>query len=296
MGLLTSRPSVRVFPNSLEPRIHKFGASARIRGQWVAKYLQKAGWNCDVAKHWEEPGTADVSFFQKAYQHTRALPLAKSLTEAGKAVVFGLCDADWLLQRKQPALTRILSYCTAAVGCSPILTAWLSQYVPSFTIGDGVDMDLHSQTKEHSDKKVLKVVWFGNQNNWRVIEDKIGQVTASGHEMVTISDHPKASKSWSLEMVNRDILECDIFWDPRGFGYEWECKTNNKELKAWALGIPVVHDEHFASCLDRFGTAEQRNKEARYRLKVLERFWSMDVVIKQWEAAFTAAWAMARGK
>lgn len=287
-----SNPSVRIYPNTLEPRMHTRSASARIRGKWICKYLRKVGWNCKIGT-WEMPGTADVSIFQKVYENPRVHVMARQLIDAGKAVVLDLCDADWLTPQKHANLVKMLPLCSAAVGSTPIVTAWLGRYVPSFTVSDGVDMDAHQETKKHRQANPLKVVWFGNKSNYGLIKDKLHQVWSLGHRMVTISDHPEATWPWSLSTINNNLLNCDIFWDPRGHGYEYECKTNNKELKAWALGLPVVHGDS-AACVTRFESAKERTKEARYRLKVIERFWSMDVVIRQWESVIRAIWAMVR--
>lgn len=263
--------------------MHPNSASARIRGEVVARYLAKVApdWNV-VFGDVTAAAVSDIVLFQKYYEAPEARHLARALTPPQKAVL-DLCDADWTIPQKLEPLMEMLSYCSAAVGSHPLITTWLSDYCPAFTVGDGVDLEGLPPLKNHHDGHVLRVVWFGNKSNWGLIESKFTMAKCAGVELVTISDHPQATIMWNLKSVHADLQSCDLFWDPRGFGLEKEVKTNNKEQLAWALGLPVFHEEDLFVGLSRFGSAEARNKEAQYRRNFVETFFGMDRVIKQWK-------------
>jgi hypothetical protein len=293
MGI-SRKIQVSILTNRMDPGENYWSSSSRIRGAWVAKYLSKLGvWDVSF-EDWSTAKKADVVLFQKLYLSKQARDTARQVVASGSVVIFDLCDPEWLDPRKVAPLEEMLCYSTLAVGSSPIITSILAQRIKAFTIPDGVDLQEHPHRKEHQETSKLKVVWFGNKSNWDVIAGRKKEVEAAGHELITISDHPDTTIKWTLETENQDILMGDVFWDPRGRGWERECKTNNKELKAWALGLPVFHEENFAVGIERFDTKEKREAEAAYRLGVIKKFWSMEVIIKQWDAVLRAAISLGR--
>lgn len=277
-----------ILTNILEKGISPFAASARIRGAWVAKYLKKACPTWDVhLNDLEHAKTADLVIFQKCYQNHKVLDLAMSLCvhKSPTKMIFDLCDADWLDEAKRKALLYMLPCVDAAVGSHPMITAWLSQWVEKcYTITDGIDLEGLPAPKKHipTTPNQPRLVWFGNRSNYHLIEGKRKAADKAGTSLVTISDHPDANFKWQLATIARDIQMADIFWDPRGYGIAQECKTNNKELFAWALGLPVIHEKTLGEEFSRFLSPEARKKEGALRIAQVKEYHDMGVIIKQW--------------
>lgn len=273
---------VLILPNTLESGIHAQAASARIRGLWVWKYLKRR--NFEV--YFNEPARVeemDVIIFQKFYESPLARDLMWIAKKSGKITVLDLCDADWEDQRKASRLLSILPNVCYGVGASTTITSWfLRKGIPAFHIPDGVDTEETNLFKTHTERTPLTLVWFGNKSNFSLVEGKEIEAASSGCRLVTISDHPRALRKWCLDTIDQELMACDIFWDPRGSGVWFECKSNNKELKAWSVGLPVIHEEVLGAQLDRFRSSEERKKEAKFRLEMVRSFYSMEVTVGYW--------------
>lgn len=273
---------VSILTNRLEEGISKGCASARLRGDWVAKYLSKYGSDVsvdDVA----QAKRADVVIFQKFYESLLCYEVLHGMR--GK-VCLDLCDADWLWSAQREFKLKKFLPAVDCVTCgSTQIALWVtsqSPLTPVSVIPDGIDLDLYPlPLRNHVDKTHLTFVWFGNRSNWALIEPHIQEVEGMGHIMITVSDHPKATYPWELDTVNGLLRRGDIFLNPRGQGLFNESKGNNKDVAAWALGLPSCRSVKEAVYL--FGDSGARHAESVIRRKEVETLWSMEVLYLMWQ-------------
>ena len=247
-------------------------ASSRIRGHWVAKYWNQA----DDIFYKEEFPTFKDNFFDtktqlhllrdydvviinKTYEHA----LAGELLKQGKKVIVDLCDPDWLLshssvQRSNDCL-KTLKNATCAVVNGEEMKEELKKVFnkPIYIIPDRMDFNSYPVRKEKHRDKIKSLVWYGYNENLRVLEPYLTGILEMDYEITIISDKffegtpiitskdPSkyiTFKVWHPETVNEQIIKHDIVFighDPDPDLRKW--KSNNRALTGYALGMPVAY-------------------------------------------------------
>lgn len=235
----------------------KYSASSRIRCDYVSKYWGDSWiWNGD-------PDTLqgfDAYIFQKIFS-PKFLELAQQMKNAGKLIIFDLCDAEWERQDDRrnwlAKMIRLSDYVT----CS---TEYIRVYVtknyhkPAYRIPDRLDLDEFPKVKDHNNNHPLRVGWFGNRNTIYQLNSMNESLYLANKDiaftLVLISDQfdgykpiegeggfPIEKRIWKLETANEDVLSCDVIVNPHDMETETgRAKSDNKTITSWALGIPVV--------------------------------------------------------
>jgi len=116
--------------------------------------------------------------------------------------------------------------------------------------------------------------------------------TASGLELIVISNEaflpPPSFRNkiniinhkWTPETVNTDILSADIVLNPKLNVGRFKFKSDNKTVKAWALGMPVAQDDRE---LKKFMKQEEREKESILRIKEVEDKWDAKLSVQEYK-------------
>lgn len=257
--------------------------SSRIRVTWLLNYWPEA-------EAFKIGPKYDVVIFQKAY-FTRYMKAFDGIK------ILDICDPDWL--EGKPVMETI-GFCDAVVTSSKGLYDYLSQVTekPVLWIDDRVDLNLHTQRKEHVGK-AQGVVWFGYNNNFSVVDGTIATLHRLGLKLTVISDMPYHPGSkihgvddgwikaniknvkFDPEFINEEIINGgDIVLNPRPETGKFKFKSNNKTIIAWALGMPVALD---SNDLGRFLSEEERKKEAELRLKNVEENYDVKISVSQYK-------------
>lgn len=225
-------------------------ASSRIRAKWLIKYWEEA-------EEFIQGKDYDVVIYQKAYwkEHARAYKGLK---------ILDICDPDWLENFPVKEFADLMDVITVP---TEALKEALSKFTetPVFVIKDRIDMSSLPEPKIHSDDQATKAVWFGYSQNLHVLEPALTLVQKMGLIMKVVTnatykslDCEIESVKWTPETSNKEIQDADFAILPRPDNRTNRFKSENKEILAIALGLPVAKT---ADDIKRFMNPDERKKE-----------------------------------
>lgn len=260
----------------------QIAAGTRIRVLNIVKHLK----NCVVSYNYEDLKACDVVIFQARWLATD-MELARKLKEQGVKLVFDTTDPHWDTQnfdssgRRKEALDKILEH----IGVVTFPTEGLKDSFLRYRkdkrieiIPDCVDLSKHTETREHKEKSVYTIVWYGCSANVCSIDlarrdlERLGQefnlkliaVYDLGHgaEVKPFDNLELETREWSEDATILAILESDVAINPR---YDtWRgYKSNNKTAEAWSLGVPCVERNFYSEIRKYLLSEDLRNEEGR---------------------------------
>lgn len=252
--------------------------SSRIRVRWLLKYWPEAE-EFIIGKEY------DCLIFQKVYW--------KPMMQNFKGIkILDICDPDWL--EGKPVMEFIdLAH---AVTCSTqALVDYIKKLRPAakaFYVPDRMDLAEFPVQKQHTgDAKTI--AWFGYNHNIHYLYKTFQDIIDRNLELTIISDQPfnpgiayQALKvkniPYSYPAVHEELLRHDMILMPDSVDdLRGQFKSNNKTLEAWALGLPVVR---VPEDLDRFKTAEARQKEADMKFAEIKKDWLVQKSVSEMQA------------
>lgn len=252
-------------------------ASSRIRGHWLSKYWDEVDDNFYPSDYGYDPKDS-AEFFKLKTQLTNLEKydtiimnktyepdLVKELRKRGKIVILDMCDPDW----KEPHsdINRI-NKCrdTMAEVDAIVVNGALMQYTVSkmfpdkrvYVIPDRLDLEWHKPKKNHHNKELKSICWYGYSANLRVLEPYMKDIIEMGLNITVYSDksfeslviptkrdvsQQYAYRFWDIHTINRDIVKHDAVFvgeDKVKSLSQW--KSNNRVLTGYALKMPVAYD------------------------------------------------------
>jgi len=241
-----------------------WAGSSRIRGRWLVKY-----W--DDAEIFNMGSKYDVVIYQKAYW----IDHAKKFTGIK---ILDLCDPDWMYW--QYRVVEMINEVDAVTTSTEALANAIREFTdkPVVCIPDRLDLMFYKERKFHKGPAKW-VVWYGYSSNFELLKPVLLFLKKFNLNLIVIADRGFSLPSsvansielrnipWSIDTVNRDILEGDIVVNPFSSAGKWKYKSNNKTITAWALGMPVAHD---VEDLEKFIDEEERKKEVKERLQEVQ--------------------------
>jgi len=253
--------------------------SSRIRGRWIAKYWKEAE-EYQIGKKY------DILIFQKAWWDWM-------IEEFNGIKIFDICDPDWLDARRP--YFGLMSKCDAIVTNTRTMADYLKKLIKHISIvciPDRVDLEEHQNVKKKHKGKLQNCVWFGYSHNFHFVERTLDKLNKERINLTIISDkslvlNPMYSDiklrniEYSYPQVHDEIIKHDAVLVPTtDFDIRGRFKSNNKVLTAWALRMPVIREP---KDIDRFMTAEAREKEADKRRKEVEEKWDVRLSVKEYK-------------
>lgn len=240
--------------------------SSRIRGKWLWE-------NWDEAEEFWIGKNYETVIFQKVYWMSFA-----SQFEGIK--IFDLCDPDSLDGRP---VVEMMSLCDACTFSTEALKNYYSKLTdkPCYVIPDRINIQEHDKYKrgEHTGR-ARTAVWVGYSHNSEIIEKAFPILNEKQLDLTIISDNqitffgekqPKFVK-YAYPKVHADIAKSDLMILPEYSSTDarQKYKSNNKDITAWALGVPVVK---VPDDLDHLMEAENRNKEvSQWQEKIIKEY------------------------
>ena len=250
-------------------------AGTRIRAEWLINYWPEA----EIYKLGKKYQTI---IFQKVYMPH----FARLNKDAGIKQILDICDPDIFTRavHEDNIFMESAQYMNAITTSTENLAKQVQKYfeIPVRCIPDRLDLELFKEKKVHQGE-AKSVVWFGYSQNSQVldlIKEKV--LNRLGLRLIVISDKPHDQADefikWDLETFNTDLIKADfcLLPDPRVFMGEF--KSNNKEITAQALGMPVAKS---IDDLERFISEEERKKESELRLKEVKEKWDVKLSIQE---------------
>ena len=280
--------------------------SVRWRAQWPAKYWGEA----DVCNGHQRLLDYDALIFQKFYLVGQAWTWARSLRAKGKLLAFDLCDPDFLEEEHRTRMLKILPLFDLAVATTEPIREWLIRWLPTYMIPDRIDLEAHPEKKRWDEEpEQVSLVWYGFAHNaiaikslWPIIEDLDLPLTIISDEPQPetwlhefLEQHDKFSwRQWGPDSVHRQIVEHDIALNPQPAEVDekFRYKSHNKDLTAWALGMPVAKTlEELVRLLD----FDERKAEAERRLIEVREKWDVRTSVEEWRGLLDENLADRRG-
>lgn len=235
-------------------------ASSRIRGRYLMNYWPEA-------EAFVQGKDYEVVVYQKVYwrEHARAFK--------GKKIL-DICDPDWLDGIPVKEVAELMDAIT--VPTEALKTAVESFCdVPVYVVKDRFDLAELPEPKKDSGKKAERIVWFGYAHNVDVLEPAFHLIGDLGlilrlvtNRQLNSGDCVIENFTWTPEGSNRDIQGADFAILPRPHNRRNEYKSENKEVLAGLLGLPVAKD---ADDLRRFIDPGERQKAMEGKVEQLRK-------------------------
>jgi hypothetical protein len=292
---------------------HRFAASARIRAEWPAKYLQ-----ADIVAP-EDPGVKltayDLVIFQKCY-NSKFQEAAKSAKEMKPDIklALDLCDAEWLTREEElKAMIERMDFVTASTNQ---IKKWVQRNFPGkkcYKIPDGHDLDHYGKVDYFQDGNEIKVLpihknepmkymWYGNSGtiqSLRAILPVLERITGKGDTLTVIADERARGQvesqkigvqfiPWTLETVNNEVRKGNLVLNPRLDTPGYAVKSNNKTVMAYILGLPCIDrlvsdDKGWMADLMKYRNPEYRIEDVDKKRPELLAKYSMEAVAELWK-------------
>ena len=237
--------------------------STRIRVTWPLKYWPEAE-EFQVGRRYE------ALIFQKAYwlEYAAGYDGVK---------ILDLCDPDFLHDRG--GCRRMMDACDAVTCSSPALTEHVATLTrtPVRCVPDRLDLATVGTTSKQHRGPTETAGWYGYAHNFAALDSLVPALLRLGIRRLIVVAEPDqpytlppfaagcltlVTRPWQEDRVCQELLAADVVLNPRlGWG-AGRFKSNNKTVLAWALGLPVAHDEDE---LSRLMTEEARRREAERR-------------------------------
>lgn len=247
--------------------------SSRIRGHWIIKNWEKAGPDIGTIELFKQGGKYDCVIYQKAYfvEHAKNFKGIK---------ILDLCDPDWLHwgYRLKEMLVEVDAVTTSTVEIAKFVSNMTDK--PIAVIFDRIDLELLPERVSHT-KPIEKVLWYGYSDNFPMVDAAAPAVKKFNLEFIVLSNNVYlASSSLDLKHTNlpwsehylSDIQKGDVVINPRLTKGKWKYKSENKTTLAWALGIPVAHNEEELKALIALTPEERELESIRLREKAFKEF------------------------
>lgn len=235
--------------------------TSRIRARWVAKYWPEA-------EEWIIGKKYDVLIFQKAWW--------EDMIENFKGIkIMDIADPEWLDNRAHPYF-GLMAKCDAVTTSTPTLANYvrqLIQHIPVVCIPDRLDLKEHQQYKKKYGKGEAKsCVWFGYSHNFHYVEKTFDKLMEKNLALTVVSNKPLTTTgdysalklrnvTYDYRMVHSEIMRHDIVLLPSTTeDLRGKFKSNNKDLTAMALGMPIAKEPED---LDRLMDPKAREKEGK---------------------------------
>lgn len=218
--------------------------SSRIRGHWLLKYWPEA-------EKYKMGERYDVMIYQKVYwvEHAQNFKGIK---------ILDMCDADFLHWGYR--IKQMIDLCDAVTTSTLALAEYIVKLTdkPVWYIPDRLDFEEFGALRKTHRGPAKVAAWFGYSENFPMLNAAVNALPRNGiEELIVIADKRKPymlpnnlkdkitliNYPWTPETIYSDLLKADIVLNPQSQNGRWKYKSNNKTLTAWALGLPVAHND-----------------------------------------------------
>jgi hypothetical protein len=245
-------------------------ASARMRAQWVARYMDADVWDIqDVAR-------MDVSIYDAfIFIKVGHLGLFKQLLQIDKQVWWDVCDPSWWFS---PGEAREFGDIITGVvaSCQPLVDDFNKWYGTDkcHFIPDRLEFSHFPLKKVHQYADPVRFIWYGAMQNRTALFATLAnmeRLAANGYhiELTIYDDHPENDwnlsdkypiyySRWDVDKENAVIAGHDIALLPAYPGPWGKVKSNNKILTAWACGLPVTDAQDYEALERLVASTDER--------------------------------------
>ena len=229
-------------------------ASSRFRAYWIAEHLE----NSEVIEFEQAKKQSRISpaFDNYIFLKSCSPEWVKLIKDFGKRAWWDLCDpVHWFDPKTSRQITEMVDGVVFSnTDLQNDFMDWYGKEKSNITIPDRLKMSHYSKQREHAPADPVRMIWFGaNQNRVGLFGavQNLERLMANGVNVsLTIFDDnpeltwrfkkfPVYQIGWDLSIENEVIATHDIALLPPYPGPWGKVKSNNKNLTAWACGLPV---------------------------------------------------------
>lgn len=263
----------------------------------------------NLMKYWPElteykyGERADVMIFQKVYvtgesgrssqyDYIKHVPWIK---------ILDICDPDWL---GDAAITKgcLIRQTVDAVDAVVTSTEELAKFIRQFTdkpvvvIKDRFLVVDAPAPKQHVGP-ARKAIWFGYSHNAELLRGAMRAIERRGMSLTVLSDKDPMAWRWAQDQdaykdkytfktyaedtFYETMRKHDVCILPAGGRPQDRFKSNNKTVKAWLAGLPVVtNDEELEAMME----APARNREALARWTEAKKEYDARKSVEEYKA------------
>jgi hypothetical protein len=272
--------------------------SSRMRCFWPAKYMDGA----KVMTFGEHVNTdASVVIFQKVFD----LEYARLTRRIGRRVFWDACDPAWWWEpdRCREIIANVDGVVLSSSALKADFDAWSDGAVESWCIPDRLELSHFPLKRTHADVSPVRLIWFGLAvNRWALLSAlaNLERLVANGYKIeLTIMDDqpgewpitrsfPIYHVKWALDIENEAIAAHDLAVLPPYPGPWGEVKSNNRQLTAWACGIPATEGLIYSQLEGLVNVSSWRAHVAEVAYGRLEREFVVEQSAREWEAILCA--------
>jgi hypothetical protein len=227
------------------------------------------------------------------------LEVVNLIKKMGKRVWYDLCDPSHWFHPKDVRMTisEFDGITASNEGLAKDLEDWGGY--PVTVIPDRLELEHYSKRRHHTQQDPVRFVWYGASQNRMAIYGglaNLDRLAANGHNIsLTIyDDQPQTAwpynhgfpifyGKWRLDHENGVIAGHDIAYLPPYPGPWGKVKSKNKELTAWACGLPVTDGQDYQQMSDLVALASKRQIEADIGYQELIADYTVDKSAEQWK-------------
>ena len=266
-----------------------------MRAYWPAGYMKDAevlAWD-DARRAGRVPLNYDVYVFQKLSNPE----LNRRLLNVGKQVWWDVCDPLWWFRPDEAR--EITDTVTGIVASSQRLASDFSEWSGKTcrVIADRLEPSHFPLRRQHCSVDPVRLIWFGVSVNRPVLFGALAnleRLKANGHRFsLTVLDNqpeleafrcdfPVNRMRWDLAKENETLAAHDIALLPPYPGPWGAVKSNNKQLTAWACGLPVNEGLNYGELQGLVATPSLRAAHAEAGARVLGDYW-VEQSARDWE-------------
>lgn len=271
-------------------------ASARIRAYWPARYMTNTVVinQQDLRSNTFDLGTARAVVFQKIADAA----LMETLRNRGIAVYWDLCDpVHWFSPfEARKILPSVDGVICSSTGLAQDFTAWSGKR--AICIPDRLDLEHYKYQRVHSDADPVRLIWYGiaiNRVGLYAALANLDRLHANGYKFtLTIYDdkpgqhfvttaYPVGYGRWTIDAEPSVIAGHDIALLPPYPGPWGWVKSNNRQLTAWACGIPDTTGMNYAELVELVTSADRRTEQAAQAYDHLQTAYDVRQSAAEWE-------------
>ena len=269
-------------------------SSSRLRAAWPARYIEGA----EVKRITEikDYRGYDACIFIKVFplDEFEQLGLGKV-----SQIWWDVCDPAWWWNSKGCA--EIVKHVTGVIasnqGLADDFMDWSGK--KAFIIRDRIELEHYPlQKRHHYPADPVRFIWFGaGQNRLSLFAAlaNLERLAANEHNIsLTIyddwtnqewrmTDHfPISYLRWSLDQENRVIASHDIALLPPYPGPWGRVKSNNKDLTAWACGLPVSDGQDYHKLEELVASHHVRANHTQWARQLVEEQYDVKQSAVEW--------------
>lgn len=270
-------------------------ASSRYRSYWPAQHIPGAR-AMQISEGAEVPDDYDVYVWMK----TGNLDIMRQASADHKVQFLEVCDPNWWWE---PQLTRqmadeMTAFVAASSPAALDFREWYGGNKPIFVIPDRLELDHYQRRGPHIRIDPVRFVWFGlsiNRITLFAALANLERLAANGVNLsLTICDNTPDQQweitkafpiyyiRWSLQAESQIIGAHDIALLPPYPGPWGRLKTNNKQLTAWACGLPVTTGEDYPEVYELATDANTRQEAAENGYLTLTQDYDVRLTARDW--------------